>query len=88
MNKNEYNMFLQPKRHILALAAGIIGGTLPNTNSNANPFIVGAILAAFTVKMIYGDYDTGYQWTFSDIVFWVITILEGIIGAYIIVWLQ
>lgn len=88
MNKKEYLEFLQPNRHILAIASGILGGALPNVKSNAHPFLVGAILAAFTVKMIYGDYDSGYQWSFSDIIFWIITLFEGVLGAYIIVKLQ
>jgi hypothetical protein len=88
MNNYEVSQILQLKRHILAIAAGIVGGTLPNTYSNANPYIIGAIVAGFLVKMIYGDYDKGYQWTFSDLVFWIITLFEGALGAAIIVAVQ
>ncbi len=84
MNKYEINNLLDPRRHILAIAAGIVGATLPNTYSNANPYIIGAIVSAFLVKMIYGDYDQGYDWTLSDLVFWIVTLLEGVIGAAII----
>ena len=85
MDKYEVSQMFQAKRHILAVAAGIIGGTFPNTYSNANPYIIGAIVAGFLVKMIYGDYDKDYQWTVSDIVFWFVTLLEGALGAAIIV---
>lgn len=88
MNAYEINHFLQLKRHVLAIACGILGGTLPNNNSNANPFIIGALLSAFIVKMVYGDYDNGYKWTLSDLVFWTVTILEGILGAFIINYLE
>ena len=84
MNHYEYQQFLKPNRHILALAAGILGGALPNTKSNAHPYLIGALIAAFAVKMIYGDYDKGYQWTLSDLLFWIVTLLEGVIGAVII----
>ena len=84
MNRFEIRNFLQPNRHILAIACGILGGALPNTMSNMHPYLIGAIVAGFIVKMVYGDYDQGYQWTFSDIIFWVITLFEGFIGAFLI----
>jgi hypothetical protein len=34
--------------------------------------------------MIYGDYDQGYQWALSDLIFWVITLFEGFLGALLI----
>lgn len=84
MNKSEFTNFVDLKRHILAVACGILGGVLPNTKSNAHPFLIGALVAAFAVKLIYGDYDSGYQWTFSDLIFWTVTLLEGVFGAMII----
>ena len=84
MNTYETNNFLSLKRHILAIAAGVVGGSLSNEKSNINPLIIGGIVAGFTVKMVYGDYDEGYQWSFSDIIFWIITILEGVLGANLI----
>lgn len=84
MNKAEYQNFTDPKRHILALACGILGGSLPNNKSNMHPLLTGAILAGLLVKIIYGDYDIGFVWSVSDIVFWTVTILEGLIGASII----
>ena len=68
-------------RHILALAAGAIGGAIPNTKSNINPLLMGAILALLVVKVLVGDYDQGYQWTMKDIPFAINTILEGVLGA-------
>jgi|694.fasta_scaffold00020_57 hypothetical protein len=84
MNKVEMHNFMQPNRHILALACGILGGAFPNTMSNIHPYLTGALVAGFTVKMIYGDYDQGYQWALSDLIFWVITLFEGFLGALLI----
>lgn len=84
MNKTELRNFMDIKRHILAIACGILGGALPNYNSNMHPYLIGALVAGFTVKMVYGDYDQGYKWTASDVVFWIITLIEGAIGAFII----
>jgi hypothetical protein len=71
-------------RHILALSAGAIGGAIPNTKSNINPLLMGAILAVLVVKILAGDWDTGYQWTLNDIPFGIITVVEGVLGASLI----
>ena len=83
MNNSQIKEFYKPNRHILALAAGIIGGSLPNQISNINHLLMGGLLAGFLVKVIYGDYDLGYQWTFSDIIFWFVVVIEGVIASYI-----
>jgi hypothetical protein len=72
-----------PNRHLLAIAAGIIGGLIPNKHSNIHPLVMGAILAILFTKVIFGDYDKGYQFTVSDILFATIVGTEGMIGAYL-----
>lgn len=84
MNNYEIKNFLDPRRHILAFAAGIIGAFLPNDKSNSTPLINGAIFAALVVKVLYGDYDEGYSWTLSDILFWITNVIEGMLAAYLI----
>lgn len=70
-------------RHIVALVGGVIGGLLPNDKSNIHPLLMGAIIAILATKVLVGDYDRGYQWTASDILFLTITGFEGVIGASI-----
>jgi len=72
-----------PNRHLLALAAGIIGGLIPNKHSNVHPMLMGFVLAILLTKVLYGDYDKGFQFTFSDILFLIVVGGEGILGAYI-----
>lgn len=84
MNNYELNNLFDIKRHILAICAGVIGSFFPNDKSNSNPYLNGVLIACFTVKFLYGDLDEGYQYTFSDIVFWLVVIIEGFIGAYLI----
>ena len=74
---------MELKRHIFALGAGIIGGVIPNDTSNIHPLLMGCILALLGTKVLFGDYDFGYQWTTSDIFFVLIVGGEGILGAYI-----
>ena len=44
---------------------------------------MGVIFALLFSKILVGDYDTGYQWTYSDILFVLIVGTEGFIGAWI-----
>jgi len=46
--------------------------------------IVGSLFS----KCIYGDFDVGYQWTISDIYFWIFTILESLLGGLLAINLQ
>ena len=70
-------------RHVIAFLAGVIGGLIPNDKSNIHPLLMGAILAILATKVLVGDYDRGYQWTCSDIVFVAITASEGALGTFI-----
>jgi hypothetical protein len=76
------------ERHLIAFAAGVLGGAIPNTNSNIHPYLMAAILAVLAVKVFVGDYDQGYSWTISDIGFIVMTSLEGILGAALLGYLR
>lgn len=69
------------ERHILALLAGFVGGLLPNNKSNIHPLLMGAILSILLTKIIFGDYDTGYQWSIKDMWFVLIVGGEGALGA-------
>lgn len=74
---------IETGRHILAISLGFIGGLIPNKKSNINHLLMGAIFALLFSKILVGDYDTGYQWTYSDILFVLIVGTEGFIGAWI-----
>ena len=76
--------FWRLDRHIIACISGVIGGLLPTDKSNIHPLLMGAILAFLATKVLVGDYDRGYQWTLSDLVFGVTTISEGILGARLV----
>ena len=69
-------------RHIFALVCGIIAGVIPNDKSNIDPKLLGFIFAILFTKIVFGDYDKGYQWSKSDIVFAIVVGGEGAIGAW------
>ena len=45
---------------------------------------MGAIVAILAVKIFVGDFDKGYSWTWSDIVFIIVFGLEGALGAALV----
>lgn len=73
-----------PKRHLLAVASGVLGGAIPNQKSNIHPFLLGALFALLIVKLVYGDYDRGFQFSMADLLFVFVIGLEGALGAWII----
>jgi hypothetical protein len=67
------------ERNAFALLCGLIGGIIPNNKSNINPVLMGFILSILVTKIIYGDYDKGYQWSINDIYF---VIVVGGLGSF------
>ena len=72
---------LRPSRHLVATLSGFVAAFIPNDKSNINPFLMGVIVAFLVTKVVIGDYDAGYKWTLSDIVFVIVTSAEGILGV-------
>jgi uncharacterized membrane protein YeaQ/YmgE (transglycosylase-associated protein family) len=75
-NKNNYEQV------IMTIIGGYIGALIPNKLSNIPHLFMSVIIGAFLSKTIYGDFDAGYKWTFSDIYYWFITVVEAFIGGY------
>lgn len=71
------------ERHIFAIVCGLIAGIVPNEKSNIDPRLLGAIFAILFSKIVFGDYDRGYQWTLKDIAFVIIVGTEGAFGAWV-----
>ena len=73
---------------VATIVGGYIGALIPNNNSNIHPLIMSVIVGSLFSKCIYGDFDVGYQWTISDIYFWIFTILESLLGGLLAINLQ
>ena len=71
------------QRDIFAVFLGFIGGIIPNNKSNIYPPLMGSIFAILFSKIVFGDYDKGYQWSFSDLLFFIVNGCEGFIGGLI-----
>jgi hypothetical protein len=46
------------------------------------------IIGSLVSKVVFGDFDVGYQWTQSDIYYWFITITEALIGGYLAIYVK
>lgn len=77
MNPDPYS------RYLVALGTGLIAGAVPNRKSNIHPLILGVLLAVLVVKILFGDFDVGYQWTTSDLWFGTSVGAVGAFGAWI-----
>ena len=79
-------MFFSQNKHnytqvIVTIIAGYIGALIPNKLSNIPHLLMSVIIGSLVSKVVYGDFDVGYQWTQSDIYYWFITITEALIGG-------
>jgi uncharacterized membrane protein YeaQ/YmgE (transglycosylase-associated protein family) len=63
------------------MIGGYIGALIPGEKSNIPPLLLAVIVGSLVSKVVYGDFDKGYVWTTSDILYWIITILEALIGG-------
>ena len=70
-------------RILTAFFLGISAAFIPNKKSNIHPVLLGAIFGFLFTKILLGDYDRGYAWTYSDLAFLINTTLAGAGGAWL-----
>ena len=73
-----------PRRHLLAVSSGVIGGSLLNQKLQWGGYLLGALLAILVVKLFIGDLDQGFQFSLYDILFVVLFGFEGFLGAWLV----
>ncbi len=86
-------MLLSQNKHnytqvIVTIIAGYIGALIPNKLSNIPHLLMSVIIGSLVSKVVFGDFDVGYQWTQSDIYYWFITITEALIGGYLAIYVK
>jgi len=67
----------------LTVFAGYIGGLIPNDKSNIPHWMMALLVGVLTAKVVYGDFDEGFQWSKSDLIFYPLVSLLALIGYYI-----
>lgn len=86
-------MLLSQNKHnytqvIVTIIAGYIGALIPNKLSNIPHLLMSVTIGSLVSKVVFGDFDVGYQWTQSDIYYWFITITESLIGGYLALYVK
>jgi uncharacterized membrane protein YeaQ/YmgE (transglycosylase-associated protein family) len=76
-NQNIYNY----EQVIVTIIAGYIAALIPNKLSNIPHLLSSIIVGGFVSKSFYGDWDMSYQWTISDVFYWIFTIIESLMGG-------
>ena len=84
MEKGPWKELGDPRRHILAVSSGVLGGSFLHKKSQISGFVLGAMLDILIVKLIIGDLDKGFQFSVYDILFLVVFGLEGFLGAWLV----
>ena len=77
MNQNIHNY----EQIVSTMIGGYIGALIPGEKSNIPPLLLAVIVGSLVSKVVYGDFDKGYKWTSTDIFYWIVTILEALIGG-------
>jgi hypothetical protein len=73
---------------IVTIIGGFLGALIPNKLSNIPHLLMSVIIGSLLSKTIYGDFDRGYQWSYSDIYYWFVTIIESLFGGCIAIFLK
>lgn len=56
--------------------------------SNFSDYIIIPLISSISVKYFLGDLDVGYQWTLSDIIYWVSLYVTSFLVLKLISFLQ
>ena len=68
---------------VTTVVIGYLAALVPNRLSNIPPLVLAVLVGALSSKVIYGDWDRGYAWTWSDAVFWAVSAVEALLGGLI-----
>lgn len=66
-----------------AVFSGFLGAMIPNDKSSIPRWLMAVLVGVITVKVVYGDFDKGYQWSKSDLIFYPLVSLLALIGYYL-----
>lgn len=78
---NKLSNILNMEQIFFTIAIGYISASIPNNKSNIHPLLMALILGLLARKIIYGDFDEGYQLSIYDIYFVISTIFLSLSGG-------
>ena len=77
---------MQSKLFISSFMVGYLATLIPNKKSNIHPLIASAIFGLLFAKIVFGDWDRGFQFTYLDIVYSIMVIFFAILGGMMSLW--
>lgn len=77
---------MQSKLFISSFMVGYLATLIPNKKSNIHPLIASAIFGLLFAKIVFGDWDRGFQFTYLDIIYSITVIFFAILGGMMSLW--
>ena len=77
---------MQSKLFISTFMVGYLATLIPNKKSNIHPLIASGIFGLLFAKIVFGDWDRGFQFTYLDIVYGIMVIFSAVLGGMLSLW--
>ena len=77
---------MQSKLFVSSFMVGYLATLIPNKKSNIHPLVASAIFGLLFAKIVFGDWDSGFQFTYLDIVYGIMVIFSAVLGGLISLW--
>lgn len=77
---------MQAKLFISSFMVGYLATLIPNKKSNIHPLVASAIFGLLFAKIVFGDWDRGFQFTYLDIIYGIAVIFSAILGGMLSLW--
>ena len=77
---------MQSKLFISSFMVGYLATLIPNKKSNIHPLVASGIFGLLFAKIVFGDWDRGFQFTYLDIVYGIAVIFSAVLGGIISLW--
>ena len=77
---------MQSKLFISTFMVGYLATLIPNKKSNIHPLVASGIFGLLFAKIVFGDWDRGFQFTNLDIIYGIMVIFSAILGGLASLW--
>ena len=68
---------------ISTFMVGYLATLIPNKKSNIHPLVASAIFGLLFAKIVFGDWDRGFQFTYLDIFYSMAVIFSAVLGGIV-----
>ena len=79
---------MQTNLYISTFMVGYLAASTPSKKSNIHPLLASALIGLLYAKLVFGDWDKGFQFTVSDILFGIIIILCALLGGILSIYIK